>query len=292
MKFSMRRVLFLVVIVILAVQSIAIAEIPYNAVDSLSKSEKHKLLSFIDTVISKKEHGYDSSSYHSALGMDLMDLSIDELNQMRQYMKDSMDGTPAPTASAPEYKPTVRRNAFEFDELCMKRLYNYNEKLPEDERIDFSPMNYVHISLISEDRIMRGVTTAFAGIDIDLNDFSVARCLLTFMDLNETDSKKSTETMMKLILALSALETDDIEDGLIQSQYQYGISSDYYNAIDKAQHIVFDNIYPQIKESMNDIIFSKKQPLLYSGNYDWSVQYQEGRSGKYKYLYLVAESRD
>lgn len=292
MKLSMRCILLLVVIVILSIQSIAIAEIPYNAIDSLSKSEKHKLLSFIDTVISKKEHGYDSSSYHSALGMDLMDLSIDELKQMRQYMKDSMDGTPAPTASAAEGKPTVRRNAFEFDELCMKRLYEYNEKLSEDEKIDIKPLNYMHIPLTSEDRIMMNVSTAFAGIDIDLNDFSVVSCMVTFMDMKETDTKKNTETMMKLIFALSALETDDIEDGLIRGQYQYGISNDYYNAIDKAQHIVFDTMYPQIKESMNDIIFSNKQPLLYSGNYDWSVKYQEGRSGEYKYLFLIAESRD
>lgn len=189
-------------------------------------------------------------------------------------------------------KQTNKRNAFEFDELCIKRLYEYNEKQSDNEKLDFTPMKYPYYPLLTTDRVIMAVSTAFADIDIDLNDFTVVRCLLTFMNMNETDSKKNTETMIKLIIALSALEMDDTEDDLIHIQYKYGMSSDYYNAVDKAQHIVFDTIYPQIKESMSDIIFSNKQPLLYSGNYDWSVMYQEGESGKYKYLYLVAESRD
>ena len=83
--------LFSLILALLFLPVIALSEIPYDQLAGLSKAQKTILSFNVDIAIARKENGGNSGMYSYDLNMDLMDLSLEELRWMFDYLHGNAD---------------------------------------------------------------------------------------------------------------------------------------------------------------------------------------------------------
>ena len=86
------------------------------------------------------------------------------------------------------------------------------------------------------------------------------------------DSETVTKSFYSFVGALSALEFDDMEDRFIGLKYKVG-HSETKDAVEEASRIWLEVIYPNIQKTLNTETEKNKPILVYSGNYDYYLEY-------------------
>lgn len=184
---------------------------------------------------------------------------------------------------------TARRNAFEFAELCAKRIERYNATAPEKEKIKDTIYGLSTPPMYSETDIT--VSSEYATITIGKEDFSVKVAFTNLMNIADQDS--ATSDFAKAGIVFSALEYQDMDDGIIATGYKLGLE-EYSSAAEKSMALISDQINNLPDEVYAKAINDGEDVLFYSGNYDWYIGYTAYSYGgkDYQYLMLTAEARE
>lgn len=106
----MKKIIALV-IVLLMLPIEAGAEISTEMLDSLSEAEKTILLINVGTAIAKKETGEDGQKYSYHLDMDLMELTLEELSWLCEYL----NGETNLPYESPQEDSALTRHGIEID---------------------------------------------------------------------------------------------------------------------------------------------------------------------------------
>ena len=129
-----------------------------------------------------------------------------------------------------------------------------------------------------------------AGIaDIYMDDFTVSElsmCLSSY----DVSSKTNNQMFDECILAVSALEVSADEDNVLPTMSR--ISGGPKNAVEKATTILNYEIMPNVTEESIRSAKANENVLLYSGNYDYYLQYSESDYGEKGTIYLSLEARE
>lgn len=101
----MKRIIFFAMVLLMICQCAAFASVPYDKIENLSPEEKSELTQQAGEAMRWKRIDMDKSVYSEALGVDLMDWSIEDLSEM----KDVLSGvrTAPPSAASPSPNPTA-----------------------------------------------------------------------------------------------------------------------------------------------------------------------------------------
>ena len=191
---------------------------------------------------------------------------------------------------ASSVKPTEKRGAIEFTELFMKRLSEYYAEESYEVTLSLNDTS----PIVFDDSII--VSCSAGMLEIDLSTFSVLSLMTTFH--GEYDSEqKGIENTLKLFSAIAALEYSSLDEELMDAQ---NIVNKYSNTeetsvLKEVEKTVY-TIMNKLKEGNNKsrLIDLREKILVYSGNYDYYLNYSETEvpSGKtMKAVYLFAEAR-
>lgn len=180
-------------------------------------------------------------------------------------------------------KASSRRNIIEFEELAMCRLCEHVAMYDESNRINVSSFS----GLISEADTEYGFNSSFGYISASKTDFSIQYII---MDTGSTGDSKDSASMSlyRCISALSALEYDDMAGRTIEIKYQFG-QSEFENAYDAAADLWMYEIMPGMANALGKNPKKDTPILIYSGNYDYYVQFSDSRSGSA--IYVLAQAR-
>lgn len=101
----MKRIILFAMVLLMICQCAAFASVPYDKIENLSPEEKSELTQQAGEAMRWKRINMDKSVYSEALGVDLMDWSIEDLSEM----KDVLSGvrTAPPSATSPSPDPTA-----------------------------------------------------------------------------------------------------------------------------------------------------------------------------------------
>ena len=188
------------------------------------------------------------------------------------------------------------RNAFEFCDLYTSRLI----QLRDEYGVDVVPAP--NQSYFSYDNYLSDIQNQFAGenqffartpagtILVSVPDFSIVSFETTFINML-TDEDDSTE-LFHALMAISALEYngfDDYEFDLLH-KVDPSLAED---AIDATFRIFNEQFCPYLEDekSIEDLMSSEKEILIYSGEYDYYLRYECLEGMSYEVINLTAVTK-
>ena len=162
-------------------------------------------------------------------------------------------------SSALASSPTDRRDAFEFAELCIQRVDEYNLSDNAETELKVIPMGINNPVRIGEgsDQVTI-VSTSLAHLYLSA-DFSIEKCIVPIIDAYSDDD--NLELYIKSIIVFSALEYDSAEDRNFKAMYNSGISKKYDSAYAKAQDVFFETVYTSLSNAIDRLLESDDKEL-------------------------------
>lgn len=167
---------------------------------------------------------------------------------------------------------TARRGLVEFVELYASRFATY----ASESGLDFEIGSLSALPpWKSGDYLMFETSAGTAAVypaSYDLHDL-----VMTFYSLSDDDADNELYATSCLI-AISSLEYD--------AQYEIGPSFAKKSAVEDAA-MLFDEIGDKLEEALTQAIEEGGRALVYSGNYDYFIEYVT--MGAHDFVYLIAE---
>lgn len=167
---------------------------------------------------------------------------------------------------------TARRGLVEFIELYTSRFTAYAKE--NDLEFDTSPLSALP-PWKSGDLLMFETSAGTASVypsGYDLHDL-----VMTFYSLSDDDADNELHAT-SCVMAISALEYD--------AQYEVGPSFVRKSAVEDAVAI-FDEIGNGLEETLTRAMETESRVLVYTGNYDYYVEYVT--ISNREFVYLIAE---
>lgn len=176
---------------------------------------------------------------------------------------------------------TEKRDAFELCSLFQLRV----KQLENEYGID---CNITTRSSVSE---RMGLGLSFDGGYASLSaDYKVNQLFTLFFD-TEAEKDKSVIQIFTAMMSLSALEYSDQDERItIAGEHELGIDESK-NALEKAIAVWNDVISVKLNDdAVWEAIYAGEHVLVYSGNYDYYINYSEVQHADkmLKYVYLTA----
>lgn len=185
-----------------------------------------------------------------------------------------------------QHKKTERRIFTELCELYIYRGFTYKSYLSTDFEVRPKQQTIGTIEM-SEDIIHIPCSAGSANIYKD--DFTVSELSMTLSSY-DVSSKTNDPMYDECILAISALEVSVDEDNTLPIMSR--INGDPENAVEKAAIIFNYGIMPNVTEGSIRNAKDNGEVLLYSGNYDYYLQYFESDYGKEGTIYLFLKAKE
>lgn len=182
---------------------------------------------------------------------------------------------------------TERRGAFEFTELYMQRLTEFISENSLDYDLSMLPFY-----LVLDQGDCYYVSTLAGDLTIRKDDLTIERFMTTYMDLSDDDDKIK-ESIYDSLIAISALEYDDLDNTHFNLSYQWNPDCEK-SAVEQTFRIYIEDIYPIIN---SDEFFSRikngEEVQVYSGNYTYCIAYNapvKDDGTQLEFMYLIAEA--
>ena len=168
---------------------------------------------------------------------------------------------------------TKRRGVFEFTELYMQRVGDYDHFFNDGEGVMI--LSQMPWPVHEGDETAHVATTA-GTLEFDLSDFSLVSYTEVFYDYSNTKYENEQEVMQRTV-AVSALEYSYAEDQAMK------ITADVMggpkSAIDAANSIVTEILEKISEGALDSVRENVEKVLVYSGNYDYYISARSYTSG-------------
>ena len=185
------------------------------------------------------------------------------------------------TVPAVNEKATSRVDAFVFQTLYAKRYANF---------LSVTNAGYSFYAYSNNVPFMKDgalvVNTCAATLNIDMNDFTVLKALMVLKDFN-ADTDKNMELRYQCIMAMSALEYDDVMDSLMPFQAMLD-SSKPADAVTAIWQLWTRSLDEKVE---NQKIKKGGEALIYSGNCDYYLIHFANDETNYECYFLEARAR-
>lgn len=170
---------------------------------------------------------------------------------------------------------TDRRGLIEFVELYTQRITEYQK----DNGIDCSRIFESFVPPWTNDNYLIFGSTA-GSIGVNQEDYTVHDVIMTLCIPSKSDSDND-DFVISCIASIAALEYDSTDDSIFKL-----IKS---SAMERAKEIMDEVIAELLVGAMAKAVASNQKVNVYSGNYDYYVDYYAPEG--HEFLYLIAEER-
>lgn len=187
------------------------------------------------------------------------------------------------------------RNAFEFCDLYSSRLMQLKDQYGIDATHDQSISMYDNFTNKIYYNQYAGENQYYADIPagsilVSVPDFSIAQFETIFIDL--LDESEENIDIYRALMAMSALEYNGFDDHMFSIFHQVTFDP-VENAIDAIFNILNEDLSPYLEdeEFWDNLMASKEETLIYSGNYDYYLRYEYLEGQPYEVVRLFAYAK-
>lgn len=186
------------------------------------------------------------------------------------------------------------RNAFEFCDLYSSRLMQLKDQYGINATHNQSIAMYSNIyseianQYAGENQYYANVPAG--SILVSVPDFFIDQFDTIFIDL--LDESEENIDIYRALMAMSALEHNGFDDHMFSIFHQ--VTSDpVENAIDAIFNILNEDLSPYLEdeEFWDNLMASKEETLIYSGNYDYYLRYEYLEGQPYEVVRLFAYAK-